>query len=135
MGYVKRNGIAGRRFASLAELEAHLAWWTREVANRRVHGTTGRVPIEHFAEEEAERLRPLPAYGWPGFHGPVPIGAVGCAPPAAAHASKAAMITRDVFMLRPPVFRAPTISDPRSVAIRRGSRTIQLKWGRPLRQD
>lgn len=63
VGYVKRNGIAGRRFASFAELEAHLAWWTREVANQRVHGTTGRVPIEHFAEEEAQRLQALPTYG------------------------------------------------------------------------
>ena len=63
VGYVKRNGIAGRRFSSFAELEAHLAWWTREVANRRVHGTTGRVPIEHFVEEEAQQLRPLPTYG------------------------------------------------------------------------
>ena len=63
VGYVKRNGIAGRRFASFAELEAHLACWTREVADRRVHGTTGRVPIEHFAEEEAGRLQPLPTYG------------------------------------------------------------------------
>ena len=63
MGYVKKNGIAGRRFESLAELEAHLARWTREVADRRIHGTTGRVPIEHFAEEEAQRLQPLPAYG------------------------------------------------------------------------
>ncbi len=63
VGYVKKNGIAGRRFESLAELEAHLARWTREVADRRIHGTTGRVPIEHFAEEEAQRLQPLPAYG------------------------------------------------------------------------
>ena len=63
MGYVKKNGIAGRRFESFAELEAHLARWTREVANRRIHGTTGRVPIEHFAAEEAQRLQPLPAYG------------------------------------------------------------------------
>ena len=29
----------------------------------RIHGTTGRVPIEHFAEEETSRLQPLPAYG------------------------------------------------------------------------
>ena len=63
VGYVKKNGVAGRRFESFAELEAHLARWTREVANRRIHGTTGRVPIEHFAAEEAERLQPLPAYG------------------------------------------------------------------------
>ena len=63
VGYVKKNGIAGRRFGSLEELEAHLARWTRELSNRRTHGTTGRVPIEHFAEEEAQRLQPLPGYG------------------------------------------------------------------------
>ena len=63
VGYVKKNAIAGRSFGSLAALEAHLAAWTREVANRRVHGTTGRVPIEHFAEEEAACLRPLPSCG------------------------------------------------------------------------
>ena len=63
VGYVKRNAIAGRQFESFAALEAHLVRWTREVANRRIHGTTGRMPIEHFAEEEAERLRPLPAGG------------------------------------------------------------------------
>ena len=45
VGYVKRNAIAGRSFASWAALEAHLAWWMREVADQRVHGTTGEVPI------------------------------------------------------------------------------------------
>ena len=28
MGYVKSNAIAGRRFASWSEMEAHLAAWT-----------------------------------------------------------------------------------------------------------
>src|SRR3712207_3417554 len=37
----KRNAIAGRSLASWAALEAHLAQWTREVADIRVHGTTG----------------------------------------------------------------------------------------------
>jgi len=59
VGYVKSNGIAGRRFASWAELEAHLAAWTREVADVRVHGTTGETPIERFARDEALALRPL----------------------------------------------------------------------------
>jgi len=58
VGYVKRNAIAGRRFASWAELEAHLLWWMREVADRRVHGTTGELPIQRFAPER-EALRPL----------------------------------------------------------------------------
>jgi transposase len=59
VGYVKSNAIAGRRFASWSELEAHLEAWTREVADVRVHGTTGETPIERFARDEASALRPL----------------------------------------------------------------------------
>jgi transposase len=59
VGYVKRNAIAGRSFAGWAALEAHLAWWTREVADTRVHGTTGEPPAERFARDEAAALRPL----------------------------------------------------------------------------
>ena len=46
VGYVKRNAIAGHRFASLEALHAHLARWMREVADVRVHGTTGEPPID-----------------------------------------------------------------------------------------
>ena len=59
VGYVKHNAIAGRSFASWGALEAHLAWWMREVADRRVHGTTGEVPMARFTREEAAALRPL----------------------------------------------------------------------------
>lgn len=59
VGYVKRNAIAGRSFASWAALEAHLAWWMREIADVRVHGTTGEAPIMRFEREEAAALRPL----------------------------------------------------------------------------
>lgn len=59
VGYVKRNAIAGHTFDSLAALEAHLAWWMREVADVRVHGTTGEAPIVRFREREAAALRPL----------------------------------------------------------------------------
>lgn len=59
VGYVKGNAIAGRRFASWGALEAHLAWWMREVADTRVHGTTGEAPIVRFEREEAAALRPL----------------------------------------------------------------------------
>jgi transposase len=58
VGYVKRNAIAGRRFESFAAFEAHLDRWTREVADQRVHGTTGVAPAERFAQE-AGALRPL----------------------------------------------------------------------------
>lgn len=58
VGYVKRNAIAGRRFENWAAFEAHLDRWTREIADQRVHGTTGVAPAERFAEE-AGALRPL----------------------------------------------------------------------------
>src|SRR5690242_13664474 len=59
VGYVKKNAIAGRAFASWAALEAHLAQWAREIADQRVHGTTGEVPIERFRRAEADALRPI----------------------------------------------------------------------------
>jgi transposase len=65
VGYVKRNAIAGHAFASWAALEAHLAWWMREIADVREHGTTGEAPIERFRREEAAALRP--ADGRPPF--------------------------------------------------------------------
>jgi hypothetical protein len=59
VGYAKRNALAGRSFASWAALEAHLAWWVREVADRRVHGTTGEPPITRFERDEATALRAI----------------------------------------------------------------------------
>ena len=63
VGYVKRNAVAGRSFESFAALEAHLARWTRETADRRVHGTTGEAPMARFVRDEAAALRPLPDRG------------------------------------------------------------------------
>src|SRR5690606_16304642 len=59
VGYVKGNAIAGRDFESWAALEAHLAWWMREIADVRRHGTTGEPPLERFQRAEAAALRPL----------------------------------------------------------------------------
>ena len=57
VGYVKKNAIAGRHFESWSALEAHLEGWIRDVADQRVHGTTGEVPIERFRRAEAGALR------------------------------------------------------------------------------
>jgi transposase len=65
VGYVKRNAIAGRAFDSFAALEAHLDQLVREIADQRVHGTTGEVPAERFARDEAAALRPID--GIPSF--------------------------------------------------------------------
>jgi len=65
VGYVKRNAIAGHSFISWATFEAHLVWWMREIADRRVHGTTGEVPLLRFERDEAAALTALD--GRPSF--------------------------------------------------------------------
>jgi transposase len=57
VGYVKRNAIAGRSFANWAAMEAHLDAWTRDIADLRVHGTTGEAPRDRFLRDEAGALR------------------------------------------------------------------------------
>jgi transposase len=59
VGYAKGNALAGREFASWEALHAHLAWWLREVADVRIHGTTGEAPIARFRAAEAAALKPL----------------------------------------------------------------------------
>ncbi len=49
--YVKRNFLAGKSFESLEHLNQELIQWCVETADRRVHGTTHRIPAEAFAEE------------------------------------------------------------------------------------
>jgi transposase len=66
VGYVKKNAIAGHAFASWEAFEAHLARWEREIANVRIHGTTGEAPMIRFERDEAHRLKPLgdrPSFG------------------------------------------------------------------------
>jgi transposase len=59
VGYVKKNAIAGRSFATWGEMEAHLEAWVRDVADRRVHGTTGEAPMDRFLRDERQALRPI----------------------------------------------------------------------------
>lgn len=64
-------------------LEAHLDQWTREIADRRVHGTTGEVPIERFQRAEASTLRPIATHpgGLALTRGPLPYAAGTHRPP------------------------------------------------------
>ena len=55
--YVKRDCLYGETFADEADLRGHVRQWLDEVANVRTHGTTGRVPHEHFIAEEYAHLR------------------------------------------------------------------------------
>src|SRR5829696_4307064 len=58
--YVREDFFLARSFRNLDDLNAQFSQWLDQVANRRLHGTTGRIVIEHFAEERPS-LRPLPA--------------------------------------------------------------------------
>jgi len=64
VGYGKSNALGRLSFVSWEALDAHLAWWMREVADVRIHGTTHERPIDRFARE-VRFLRPVgghPAY-------------------------------------------------------------------------
>jgi transposase len=62
--YVKRNALAGRRFASWAALEAWLDEWAVTVSDVRVHGTTHERPIDRFARETLTPLGSHPPYAY-----------------------------------------------------------------------
>ncbi|RYI35779.1 MAG: IS21 family transposase [Acetobacteraceae bacterium] len=58
--YVREDFFLARTFRNLGDLNAQFTQWLDQIANRRLHGTTGRIVIEHFAEERPT-LKPLPA--------------------------------------------------------------------------
>ena len=51
MKYVRRNMWPSIRFTDAADLNRQGLEWCDTVANRRIHGTTHRVPGEMLAEE------------------------------------------------------------------------------------
>jgi transposase len=65
--YVQENGLAGRRFASLAEQNQHLKEWEAGVADTRIHGTTRQHVGRVFREVERPALRPLPGDRFSNF--------------------------------------------------------------------
>lgn len=58
--YIETNLLNGRQFRSLDHLNESARWWLAEVADKRVHGTTKKTPLELHAEELLHLL-PLPS--------------------------------------------------------------------------
>ena len=58
--YVKRNFFSGRDFKDSDDLDYRLKRWLDNTCNKRIHGTTKRVPYELFDEEEKKKLLPVP---------------------------------------------------------------------------
>jgi transposase len=65
LGYSERDFLRGRTAESLVELNRQAERWLCEIANRREHGTTGRIPEEAW-EEEKPFLIALPETTYPG---------------------------------------------------------------------
>jgi transposase len=81
--YVRRNflcGLLGREPASLADFNAELRRWVAEVANQRVHGTTGAEVLRRFDEDQfaMQMVSGRPAY---------PTWMMSCAKSRATHTS------------------------------------------------
>jgi len=59
-GYVKHNFLKTWESVDMREDRRQLRRWLEEIAGKRRHGTTGRVPLEVFEEVERDALLPLP---------------------------------------------------------------------------
>jgi len=55
--YVKNNALYGESFSAWQELEWYMKDWLKDTANVRVHGTTGRRPLEIYEAEERMHMR------------------------------------------------------------------------------
>ena len=57
--YLRDNFVYGRTFLNDADLEEQRRGWLDEIANVRVHGTTGERPCDRFDRDERLVLQPL----------------------------------------------------------------------------
>lgn len=62
--YIEKNFLATLPEVDVPEAQKLLLQWLAEVADRRCHGTTRRMPIEVFDTEERACLKPLPRNRW-----------------------------------------------------------------------
>lgn len=60
IGYMEGNFWAGRTFTDEHDCERQLTHWMNTIANKRVHGTTKRIPAEVFSSEEKQAVLVLP---------------------------------------------------------------------------
>lgn len=65
--YVKNNALKGKEFSSLAELNTYLKSWERDIADKRIHGTTRKQVATYFQESESSHLLELPGSLFPNY--------------------------------------------------------------------
>jgi hypothetical protein len=59
VSYLRTSFLYGREFLGDADLADQCARWLTDVANVRIHGTTGERPEERFQRDEQTVLQPL----------------------------------------------------------------------------
>lgn len=59
--YVKNNFLTPRDLEDIVQGNAQLDDWVERVAGQRIHGTTGKKPLEQFEQEEKQSLQDLPS--------------------------------------------------------------------------
>lgn len=64
MPYIRDSAWVGQDWPDLAAAQSGVERWAREVAGRRIHGTTGHAPWELFTTNEQPALQPLPVTPW-----------------------------------------------------------------------
>lgn len=76
--YLQGNFISGRAFTDSAEMKRQLTDWMNNYANKRIHGTTKKVPEQVFKQEEKQKLQPLPENAFAFFNRAERIVAANC---------------------------------------------------------
>ena len=61
VGYVKKNFLAGLDIPDFSMLNPAIIHWLNTVANVRVHGETGKPPVDRL-QRERQAMNPLPLY-------------------------------------------------------------------------
>jgi hypothetical protein len=75
---MQTNFIAGRTFQDEKDIKGQLRDWMDNYANKRIHGTTRKIPKEVFLAEEKGKLQPLPKEEFTFFNRGTRIVAKNC---------------------------------------------------------
>jgi transposase len=62
VGFIRHNFFPLRRFTDLADVNEQAAQWRDQVANTRIHATTGERPVERFARVPLRPITGLEGY-------------------------------------------------------------------------
>ncbi|MBF0503383.1 MAG: IS21 family transposase [Candidatus Riflebacteria bacterium] len=107
--YVKNSFMPLRSFRSVADANRQLREWLETTAGQRIHGSTGKKPLEVFFAAEKQFLKPLPTN-----------------PPELVEWGKSQIYRNNHALFEKNWYSAPYTLIGKSVWVRAGIRTVQL---------